>query len=163
MLRYAGFAWLLVFPMALIRAESPPDAWTALQAVVEAACQSPSEKVILSYDPAKRLLKVGRELQLNKVTQRRHIQVVPIDRLVREIPIEGVGRIADPWVKIRTRDGRKHVQVAIERELNGEMADFSSGDGEEPDQAFLVVPCAPREVKKLRDALQAFLEAEQKS
>lgn len=142
---------------------APPDAWTALQAVVESASQTPAEKVILTYDPAKRLLRVGRELQLNKTTVRRNIQVVRVDLLAREIPIEGVGRIADPWVKIRTADGRKHVRVSTQREVNGEDVGFDSADETEPDQAFLIIPCAPRQVKQLRDALQAFLQAEQKS
>lgn len=160
------WGWLCCFLLAggiSSRAETSSDAWLALQAVVETSCQFPSEKVVLSYDPAKRLLKVGRELQLNKVTLRRHIQVVPIDRLKREIPIEGVGRMADPWVKIRTRDGRNHVQVTIEREINGESADFEIPEGDQPAQAFLIVPCTPKDIKKLRDALQAFLQAEQKS
>jgi hypothetical protein len=138
------------------------DAWTALQAVVQFSSQTPQEKVILTYDPSKRLLRVTRELQLNKITLRRNIQEVRLDLLARDIPIEGVGQIADPWVKIRTADGRRHVRVSTQREINGEDVSFDSANEKESDQAFLIIPCAPRQVKQLRDALRVFLEAEQK-
>lgn len=146
------------------RAESPvasgSAAWQRVVELTQAAAPSGTEKVVLNYDPSTRLLKVGRELQLNPVTLRRHIQVVPIDRLVTEIPIEGVARLADPWVKIRTRDGREHVQVRVEREINGEPAAFDEPGETESRQSFLIIPCAPRQVPRLRDALQEFLQEE---
>lgn len=158
------FFWMCILVLAATAngVAEPVDAWAELQAVVQSASQTPAEKVTLSYDPSKRLLRVERELQLNPSTLRRNIQMVLLDRLAAEIPIEGVGRIADPWVKVRTADGRKHVRVSTHREINGEDASFDRSDEMEDNQSFLIIPCAPRDVKKLRDALQAFLRAEQK-
>jgi hypothetical protein len=82
---------MMVAFLALVLAAASPasaassDAWTALQAVVESSSQTPAEKVILTYDPSKRLLRVTRELQLNKITLRRNIQEVRVD-LLAQVP-----------------------------------------------------------------------------
>lgn len=152
-------AWLaLAWPAG---AESEAGgAWERLQSVVQAVSQTPAERVVIDYDRGKRILKVGRELRVNPATLRRTIQVVPVDRLVTDIPIEGVARLADPWVKVRTRDGRKHVQVRIEREINGEDISFDTAADQDTSQAFLIIPCPPRDVPRLRDAVQEFLREE---
>jgi hypothetical protein len=157
----ASIFWILAVavgwgvPISGLLAEHGPE-WEALQAVAAKACQSHSEVVTLEFEPSKRIIKVIRELKLSEVSTRRTVQTVSIDFLTKEIPIEGIGGLADPWLKIRTMDGQKRVFVEKVRSVGGEKLE---DEKEEPPREFLIIPCQTRDIKRLRDALQAFLQA----
>lgn len=153
---------LALVALLAFRPSLPAAAWEepfrVLQETAATACAFPSETVVLAYDPAKRVLRVGRELRLNPTRTRIEVQLVKIDVLPTEIPIEGIGKLPDPWLKVRTIDGRKHVQVQRENRITGDD-EFVEEQPDRPVQEFLIIPCQPKQIRTFRDALQVFLSA----
>ncbi|MEM1157265.1 MAG: hypothetical protein AAF649_06140 [Verrucomicrobiota bacterium] len=128
-----------------------------LKVAIQAANPTEAENftVHLETKGKSRVLKVGRKMSVNPLRYIMQVQSVDLRHLEPLPVVNKIGSRVQPWVKLRTKNGRTDVQVVEQVYVDDE---FNELESTEEERAVLVIPCDPYEVEKLAELLADFME-----
>ena len=122
---------------------------------MESSAKKLGETVSMKLDREKKLLIVAKELQLNPMRKNTQLQIVPFSFLSPEIILEGVARLPEPWIKLRTQDNQKRVNNQRRVIIEGlEVEEVSKDES----KSFLVIPCHRTDLQQAKAQGETFLQ-----
>ncbi len=155
MLRFATLPLLCVLLFASwAHGGEEPEQWRKFVEVVEAANDGVPETLVMTYEVRGGVMKVARDIVINEDRTMRTIQLVRVRDLAPEVTLEGMGGMADPWVKLRTRNGARDVDIRSHSLLGGRIDEETETSGR---MDFIIIHCRPDRVRQVREAAQEFI------
>ena len=148
-----GFSLLAA---SLSQAGDVAAAFEQFKAIAQPAAEQLGEKIVYQLDVEKRILKVGREMKINKIRLMTQVQCVKLDYMEPQGVLDGMASMPEPWVKVRCMNNERRVQVNTNQSVEGkEIEDLQRSEV----LRFLILPCHRKSLKELLKAYAEFRKA----
>ena len=147
--------FVAVFASAAFAGDAAP-AFEQFRQVARPAAEQLGEKIVYQFDAETRVLKIGREIEINKIRVMTQVQSVKLECLEAEGGMDGVAGMPEPWVKIRCVNNERRVRVVTSQSVEGkELEELQKVE----ELRFLIVPCHRKSLKQLLNAYAEFRRA----